>query len=70
MDCVHLAEYGESIVGAPFVFSSLDVDEDLSNETDVIGVNPSDIGHFSVQIYRRKMEEFRANIPTKPQTGL
>ncbi|KAF7889229.1 hypothetical protein EAF00_009529 [Botryotinia globosa] len=46
IECVNMARYGEDIVGAPFIFSSLDVDEDLLNETDVIGVDPADIGHF------------------------
>ncbi|TGO17794.1 hypothetical protein BPAE_0408g00020 [Botrytis paeoniae] len=62
--------YGEDIVGAPFIFSSLDVDEDLSNETDIVGLNPADIGNFSVTVYRRTVEKEAIKISTKPPTHL
>ncbi|QSZ37870.1 hypothetical protein DSL72_008970 [Monilinia vaccinii-corymbosi] len=71
INCVNMEQYGEDIVGAPFVFSSLDVDEDLSNETDVTGVNPADIGHFSVEIYRLKMARQKENLDlTKRSTDI
>ncbi|TEY54236.1 hypothetical protein BOTCAL_0240g00040 [Botryotinia calthae] len=63
-------KYGEDIVGAPFVFSSLDVDEDLSNETDILGVDPADIGHFSVAVYRRTVENGTITISKKPSTSV
>ncbi|THV51409.1 hypothetical protein BGAL_0112g00310 [Botrytis galanthina] len=68
IECVNMARYGEDIVGAPFVFSSLDVDEDLSNETDIIGVDPADIGHFSVTVYRRTMEKEKIKTSREPST--
>ncbi|KAI9649996.1 hypothetical protein NHQ30_000009 [Ciborinia camelliae] len=54
IDCVNVVGYSKDIIGAPFVFRSLDVDEDLSNQSDVIGVNPEDIGHFRIVVLRRK----------------
>ncbi|TGO57024.1 hypothetical protein BOTNAR_0210g00120 [Botryotinia narcissicola] len=72
IECVNMARYGEGIVGAPFIFSSLDVDEDLSNETDVIGVDLADVGHFSVAVHRRTVERETIKtstiISTKPST--
>ncbi|KAF7935422.1 uncharacterized protein EAE97_008329 [Botrytis byssoidea] len=68
IECVNMARYGEDIVGAPFIFSSLDVDEDLSNETDVIGLDPADIGHFSVGLYRRTMEKEKIKTSTRNST--
>ncbi|TGO09249.1 hypothetical protein BTUL_0174g00320 [Botrytis tulipae] len=66
IECVNMARYGEDIVGAPFIFSSLDVDEDLSNETDIIGVDPADIGHFFVTVYRRTVGKEKVKTSTNP----
>lgn len=56
IDCVNHVIYGRKRVGAPFVFRALKADESLSNETDVMGLDPSDLGSFKLMICRRVID--------------
>ncbi|KAM0154569.1 hypothetical protein ACHAPG_006419 [Botrytis cinerea] len=53
--CVNMSNYGKNLIGAPFVFKELQIDEKLSGQTDVVGVNPVDLGSFYVRLNRRKI---------------
>lgn len=55
ISCVNMSNYGKNIIGAPFVFKELKIDEKLSDQTDVIGVNPVDLGSFFVTLSRRRI---------------
>ncbi|EMR80962.1 hypothetical protein BcDW1_10413 [Botrytis cinerea BcDW1] len=53
--CVNMSNYGKNLIGAPLVFKELQIDEKLSGQTDVVGVNPVDLGSFYVRLNRRKI---------------
>ncbi|TGO55190.1 hypothetical protein BCON_0095g00040 [Botryotinia convoluta] len=53
--CVNMSNYGKNIIGAPFVFKELKIDKNLSGQTDIIDVNPIDLGSFFVILNRRRI---------------
>ncbi|KAF5871093.1 uncharacterized protein Bfra_007606 [Botrytis fragariae] len=53
--CVNMSNYGKNVIGAPFVFKKFKIDERLSGQTDIIGVNSVDLGSFHVTLNRRRI---------------
>ncbi|KAF5871091.1 uncharacterized protein Bfra_007604 [Botrytis fragariae] len=45
---------GEKVLGARFSFRSIEMDEKLSDETDVMGIHPDSLVTFSVKLYLYK----------------
>ncbi|KAF7926378.1 uncharacterized protein EAE98_006673 [Botrytis deweyae] len=66
--CVNMSNYGENVIGAPFVFKELKIDETLSGQTDIIGVNPIDLGSFFVRLNRRRISPIPNNYLSKNTT--
>ncbi|KAM0127075.1 hypothetical protein ACHAP3_008969 [Botrytis cinerea] len=66
--CVNMSNYGKNLIGAPFVFKELQIDEKLSGQTDVVGVNPVDLGSFYVRLNRRKIAAMPNNYLSRDTT--
>ncbi|KAF7932187.1 hypothetical protein BELL_0358g00100 [Botrytis elliptica] len=45
---------GEKVLGARFFFRQIEIDEDLSDETDVLGIHPDSLVTFSVRLFLYK----------------
>ncbi|KAF7944476.1 hypothetical protein EAE96_010867 [Botrytis aclada] len=66
--CVNMSNYGKNIIGAPFVFKELKIDEKLSGQTDIIGVNPIDLGSFYITLNRRRIAAMPNNYLSRGTT--
>ncbi|KAH8750395.1 hypothetical protein BGZ57DRAFT_959212 [Hyaloscypha finlandica] len=47
---------GRSISGARLVFGEVSIDEDLQNETNVMGVDPKDLGSLRIEVKKEKFD--------------
>ncbi|KAF7865785.1 hypothetical protein EAF04_005950 [Stromatinia cepivora] len=42
---------GQKMLGARFAFRNIEIDETLSNETDIMGIHPDNLATFTIKLY-------------------